>query len=119
MEILIKALIGAGAAVLIHFLSHTKSFYISGLVPLFPTFALIAHYIVGTNRPVEDLRTTIIFGAWSMLPYLVYLAAVYVLFVRSRLSLSVSLVGATLVWSVAATILVIAWSRSNSQLGTP
>jgi uncharacterized membrane protein (GlpM family) len=27
-----------------------KNYYLAGLVPLFPTFALIAHYIVGSER---------------------------------------------------------------------
>ena len=42
---------------------------------LFPTFALIAHYIVGKGRSVDDLKTTIVFGMWSIIPYFVYLAA--------------------------------------------
>ncbi|QSA20813.1 GlpM family protein, partial [Vibrio furnissii] len=42
-----KCLLGAFAVLLIALLSKSKSFFISGLVPLFPTFALIAHYIVG------------------------------------------------------------------------
>lgn len=49
-----KCLLGALAVLIIALLSKTKSFFISGLVPLFPTFALIAHYIVGTERTMED-----------------------------------------------------------------
>jgi hypothetical protein len=55
-------------------LAKTRN-YIAGLVPLFPTFALIAHYIVGKGRSVDDLKTTILFGMWSIIPYFVYLAA--------------------------------------------
>jgi uncharacterized membrane protein (GlpM family) len=55
-------------------LAKTKNYYIAGLVPLFPTFALIAHYIVGKGRSVDDLKTTIVFGMWSIIPYFVYLA---------------------------------------------
>ena len=57
-----KCLLGAFAVLLIALLSKSKSFYISGLVPLFPTFALIAHYIVGTERTMADLRITALFG---------------------------------------------------------
>lgn len=57
MGILVKALIGALVVVLIGLLAKSRSYYIAGLVPLFPTFALIAHYIVGSetfNRGTEN-----------------------------------------------------------------
>jgi uncharacterized membrane protein (GlpM family) len=43
MGILVKALIGALVVVLIGLLAKTRNYYIAGLVPLCPTFALIAH----------------------------------------------------------------------------
>ncbi|MFA0070805.1 GlpM family protein, partial [Vibrio breoganii] len=49
ISLFFKCLLGAAAVLLIALLSKSKSFYIAGLVPLFPTFALIAHYIVGTE----------------------------------------------------------------------
>ncbi len=58
----LKSLLGALAVLLIALLSRSKSFFIAGLVPLFPTFALIAHAIVGSERGGADLRTTAIFG---------------------------------------------------------
>ena len=63
-----KALIGAAVVVLLAVLSKTRNYYIAGLVPLFPTFALIAHYIVGKGRSLDDLKTTIVFGMWSIIP---------------------------------------------------
>ena len=54
-------------------LAKTKNYAIAGLVPLFPTFALIAHYIVASERGIEALRATIVFGMWSILPYFIYL----------------------------------------------
>jgi len=50
MSLFLKCLLGAVAVLLIALLSRTKNFFVAGLVPLFPTFALIAHYIVGTHR---------------------------------------------------------------------
>lgn len=58
MGILVKALIGALVVVLIGLLAKTRNYYIAGLVPLFPTFALIAHYIVGSERSIAALKTT-------------------------------------------------------------
>lgn len=57
---------------------QNKNYYIAGLIPLFPTFALIAHYIVATERGTEALRTTIVFGMWSIIPY--FLPVVLVVF---------------------------------------
>ena len=82
MSLFLKCLLGAVAVLLIALLSRTKNFFVAGLVPLFPTFALIAHYLVGTERTAADLRATALFGLWSLLPYAVYLILVYWLSVR-------------------------------------
>ena len=50
-----------GHLILIQVLARTKNAYVAGLVPLFPTFALIAHYPVGTQRGTTELKQTIQF----------------------------------------------------------
>ncbi|MCO3715642.1 hypothetical protein FA136_06175 [Pseudomonas aeruginosa] len=107
-----KALIGAAVVVLLAVLSKTRNYYIAGLVPLFPPFALIAHYIVGKGRSLDDLKTTIVFGMWSIIPYFVYLAALYLLVERFRLETSLAL--AALAWLVAASVLVGLWVRLHA-----
>jgi membrane protein GlpM len=109
LSLFLKSLLGATAVLAIALLSRSKVFYIAGLVPLFPTFALIAHVIVGTERSAADLRTTALFGLWSLLPYAVYLSMVVWLSVRC--SLSITLGAATLAWLAAAAILMFAWTR--------
>ena len=109
MDLVFKALIGAAVVVILAALAKTKNYYIAGLVPLFPTFALIAHYIVGKGRSLDDLKTTILFGMWSIIPYFVYLLTLYVLVERMRLEASLAL--ATLAWLIAATLLVTVWVR--------
>ena len=109
VSLFLKCLAGAVAALLIALLSKSKSFVVAGLVPLFPTFALIAHGIVGTERPAADLRATALFGLWSIIPYAIYLLVVY--WCSVRFSLAVTLGSATLAWIAAATVLVVAWSR--------
>ena len=109
MGLLIKGLLGALVVVLIGVLAKTKNYAIAGLVPLFPTFALIAHYIVASERGIEALRTTIVFGMWSIIPYFDYLAALYVLVDRMRLEASLAL--AAVAWLMAATVLVSVWVR--------
>lgn len=46
MGFVIKTDLGTLVVVLIGLLSKTKNYYIVGLIPLFPTFALIVYYIV-------------------------------------------------------------------------
>ncbi|WP_405122959.1 GlpM family protein [Pseudomonas sp. M20] len=112
MDLFFKALLGAAVVLIIAALSKTKNYYIAGLVPLFPTFALIAHYIVGKGRSIEDLKTTIVFGMWSIIPYFVYLATLYVMV--DRLRLEASLAVAAVAWLIAATVLVTVWVRLHS-----
>lgn len=105
-----KCLIGAAAVLVIALLSKSKNFFIAGLVPLFPSFALIAHYIVGSERNMEDLRATALFGLYSLLPYASYLLAVY--YFSYRFSLVQTLSMATAVWAVSAIMLLVIWTRA-------
>lgn len=109
MDLILKAALGAAVVVLLAVLAKTRNYYIAGLVPLFPTFALIAHYIVGKGRSLADLKATIVFGMWSIIPYFIYLAALYLLVDRLRLEVSLAL--ATVAWLVAATLLVTVWVK--------
>lgn len=110
MELFVKALAGALVVVIIQLLSRAKNAYLAGLVPLFPTFALIAHYIVGTGRTTTDLKETIVFGMFSLIPYFVYLVTLYWLI--DRLKLVPSLLGATFFWAVSAAILIAIWNKA-------
>lgn len=110
MALFLKCLLGAAAVLVIALLSKSRSFYVAGLVPLFPTFALIAHYIVGTQRTAADLRSTALFGLWSLLPYAAYLLVVYWLSVR--VSLIGTLAWATLAWFACAGLILLAWARA-------
>lgn len=111
-SLVIKALIGALVVILIGILSKTRNYYIAGLVPLFPTFALIAHYIVGTERNIEALRTTIIFGLWAVIPYMVYLISLY--FFIGSMKLPYALFCAVVCWSLAAWLLITLWTRFHA-----
>jgi len=109
MALLLKAVLGALVVILISVLAKTKNYYIAGLIPLFPTFALIAHYIVATERGVEALRTTLVFGMWSIIPYFLYLLSLWYFIAFMRLPLALG--GAVLCWSLSAWVLILVWSR--------
>jgi membrane protein GlpM len=109
VDLILKATLGAAVVVILAALAKTRNYYIAGLVPLFPTFALIAHYIVGKGRSLDDLKTTIVFGMWSIIPYFIYLATLYVMV--DRLRLEASLAVAAVAWLIAASALVSVWVR--------
>jgi membrane protein GlpM len=109
MDWMLKALVGAAAVILIQLFAQSKSYYLAGLVPLFPTFALISHYLVGTQRPVTELRETIVFGMLALIPYALYLASLY--FLVGRYKLFTALAGATVVWIFTAGILITLWQK--------
>ena len=109
MGLLIKAAIGALVVLLIGILAKTKNYYIAGLLPLFPTFALIAHYIVASERGIEALRTTIIFGMWAIIPYFLYLLSLWYFVGAMRLPLALG--GAVVCWCLSAWMLIFCWSR--------
>lgn len=106
-SLLLKALLGAAIIVVIQLLAKTKNYYVAGLVPLFPTFTLMSHYIVGTQRTVDELRATIRFGIAAMIPYFTYMLVLYVLV--ARVKLVPALLGATVCWAIAAAVLVVVW----------
>lgn len=112
MGLLFKAVLGALVVVLIGMLSKTRNYYIAGLLPLFPTFALIAHYIVASDRGIEALRTTIIFGMWAIIPYFIYLLSLWYFIGMMRLPFA--LATAVACWCLAAWLLIALWARWQS-----
>ncbi len=106
-ELFVKALIGAGLVITIDFVSKSDNFYLAGLIPLIPSFSLIAHIIVGTTRTESDLRTTILFGALSLLPFLGYLLILY--FLCNRLKLFSAITIALFGWLTLAGLLIVFW----------
>ena len=107
LALFLKCSLGAAVVLIISLLSKSKAFYIAGLVPLFPTFALIAHVIVSQQQGAEALRKTALLGLWSLIPYFIYLILVYVL--ATKMSMWSCLGIATLCWMVAAASLIYGW----------
>ncbi|MFK5880970.1 MAG: GlpM family protein [Sulfurospirillum sp.] len=107
MSLLIKSLLGAITVVIIDFMAKTKNFYIAGLAPLFPTFAIIAHYIVGKEHNTSDLQKTVLFGICALIPYFIYLLSVYLL--CTKLSLIHTIIVSTVAWILTAIVLLLLW----------
>jgi len=107
--ILLKGFYGAFFVILISIIAKTKNYYIAGLLPLFPIFTIITHLIVGSDGTPGHMRSVIIFGLWSIIPYALYLATMYIL--NDRYSLPYTIAGGLIVWLIAALILVYCWNR--------
>ncbi len=68
----LKCMLGAGVVLIISILSKSKAFYIAGLVPLFPTFALIAHVIVFQQKEPKRYkkRLCLVYGHLFLMPFI-------------------------------------------------
>lgn len=109
MNLWLRLLLGIVTILGLQALSGIKHYYLAGLAPLFPTFSLIAHATVGAERTVEELQATLRFSMLSILPYIAYLIALYVL--APKVKLAWALIGAVACWTVVALGIVILWQR--------
>jgi len=103
--IFIKFILGGLIVILIDYVSKSSKYYISGLIPLFPTFALIAHFLVYKYKGVEALKETALFGLFSLLPYAGYLLSVYLL--SERLPFLLNIFFSIIFWFVLAYLIYI------------
>jgi len=111
MALIIKAVAGALIVITISLISSTKYYFIAGLVPLFPTFTIIAHIIVGQSGGA-NLRNTVLFGLLSLIPYFFYLLSVYLL--SYKYSLYINLFLSTIVWFIFAILIYFVWIKLHN-----
>lgn len=109
MEIAAKGALGAVVAIALHFALASKHHYLTGLIPLFPSFALLAHTMFASSGRNVDLQISAQFGLVSLLPYAVYLLLAWTLVVRLNVWSALAL--STLGWALAATVIIVAWNR--------
>ncbi len=65
--------------------------------------------MVGQERGMAALKTTLLFGMWSLIPYGSYLLAVYLLL--DHCGLRGALLGAVMIWMLAAALLIFLWTK--------
>ena len=100
----IKALMGALITLLLDFLSKSKNFFLAGLVPLFPIFALLGQFLVYQSQGADAVKKVAIVGMLSLIPYFLYLLGIYVFISRFFFPLAVLL--SLLLWSAGAFVVV-------------
>jgi membrane protein GlpM len=109
MIILMKALLGAALLVGLHYLTKTRNYYLAHLALSCPILSVFAHYFIGTERNAIALKQTLLFGMFALLPFLIYLVALYLS--AGRVKLITALTLASVAWLISATALTILWEK--------
>lgn len=100
MDVLWKGLIGGIVTALIA-LASKRGNVLPGILPLAPTFAIIALLAVGTKGDTDGFRTACLAGAKTIPAYLAFLIGCYVLI--DHVDYRLAIAGGLAVWLVAAT----------------
>lgn len=100
--------IGAVVAMSLAYLARLNLYFLMGLVPLFPAFALMAHTMLAHGGNVAGLRMAAAFGLYSLIPYATYLSSIVFLshVLPPLVAIGLGIVG----WFATATLLVMAWN---------
>lgn len=74
---LLNIAIGVALVVLMSALARTEHSWLNGLIPLFPTFALIGQTTTWLSRGNAAAQDVAFIGFFALIPYFAYLAMVY------------------------------------------
>jgi uncharacterized membrane protein (GlpM family) len=99
MDMVWKGMIGGLVTAAIVWLSRRGNI-LPGILPLFPTFALIALLIVGAKGEAAGFRQACIAGAKTIPAYLAFLAVCY--FAIGRVDYRIALLGGLAAWFIVA-----------------
>jgi uncharacterized membrane protein (GlpM family) len=102
MDVFWKALIGGIVTALIVWASK-RGDILPGILPLAPTFAVIALIAVGSKGSDEGFRATCLAGAKTIPAYLVFLGACYLLI--GRVDYRLAILGGLAAWLLAALVI--------------
>jgi uncharacterized membrane protein (GlpM family) len=99
LDIIWKGIIGGLMTAAIVWLSRRGN-TLPGILPLFPTFALIALLIVGAKGSTSGFREACVAGAKTIPAYLAFLAVCY--FAVGRVDYRIALAAGLMAWLVVA-----------------
>ncbi len=105
MDIVWKGFVGGLVTAAIVWLSRRGN-TLPGILPLFPTFAVIALLIVGAKGDAPGFREACVAGAKTIPAYLAFLAVCYLLI--GRFDYRVAVVGGLAAWLVVAVAIFLA-----------
>ena len=99
MDIVWKGFVGGLVTAAIVFLSKRGN-TLPGILPLFPTFALIALLIIGAKGDKAGFREACVAGAKTIPAYLAFLAICY--FAIDHVDYRIALAGGLVIWLIVA-----------------
>jgi membrane protein GlpM len=105
VEVLWKGLLGGLVTALI-VLASKKGNVLPGILPLAPTFAIIALLAVGSKGEAGGFRTACLAGAKTIPAYLVFLGVSWLLV--DRVDYRLAILGGLVAWLVAALAIFLA-----------
>src|SRR5437763_12690199 len=105
MDVVWKGLVGGIVTALI-VLASKRGNVLPGILPLAPTFAIIALLAVGSKGSVAGFKTACLASLKTIPVYILFLAACYLLI--DRLDYRLALLGALGVWLIGAISIFVA-----------
>lgn len=107
MYLFYKCTAGALIMLLLHFLTRSNMYYITGMVVFFPVFSIPLYYFMYAEKGIEEIQKTNIFTLWSLIPYIAFIFTVF--FTVKKLGIVPSLLLSLSVWFVLAICVLIVW----------
>lgn len=105
----LKALIGGVVSGAISILSQTQFFLLAGILPFFPTFALISHISAYQSGDIAHAKSVYLFMIFAVIPIIGYNICMYVLI--DRLNFVASMAYALAVWFALGLALYFIWMK--------
>jgi len=111
MDLFIKCLSAVIIMTVIHFISKTKSYYLSALVLGFPCLSMLAYYFMYIDLGGEKVRNTTLFALICILPFGAFLLVLNLLLKKSGIGFSLAVSAAA--WMLLALIVIALWVKLN------
>jgi len=105
LDILLKAVLGGVLIGLLLTLARFRQYVITGLLISVPAISLYTWWWIGKEHGTDSLRVSVRAAMWSAIPWVAYLAVVYLLAGRVPLWLSLAL--GVLAWLIIAAIFAV------------
>ncbi|MFA9464736.1 MAG: GlpM family protein [Velocimicrobium sp.] len=112
MDLLIKCIVAVSIIIVVHFVSKTKNYYITGLVLSFPGLSILAYYFMYTEQGVSKVRVTTYFAMFSAIPFVIFLLVLN--FTLKKYHIFHSILISSAVWIILSSVLIIIWKYKET-----
>lgn len=106
LDILLKGVLGGLLIAVLLLLARLRHYVITGLLVSVPAVSLYTWWWIGREHGPASLRVSVRAAMWSAIPWVVYLAVVYLL--AGRVSLWLALAAGWIAWFIIAAVFAIA-----------